>query len=311
MYKYKKIGLGGTFDHFHKGHQAFLLFASQLAQHLVIGITTPEMITHKKFSSQIQEYEMRADAVKSFTKNFFNTVDVIPLTDPYGPTLLGSNVEALAATTATQSGAEAVNKKRESLGLSQLPIHTCELENDDIGQPLASERIRAGSVNRQGKVYKNIFVSTITLTDKQKQFFSKQHGPLVHVPSPSENIFVVGDSSLESFRKHDWPYQLGVIDHLKNRKAYQPDLQIEEPILTTQNQPGEISPVMAAALENALQNKTKHVVIEGEEDLAAAALALLAPLGTLIYYGLPGKGMIEMEVTEALKDDCLKVLSTP
>ncbi|MDQ5951488.1 MAG: pantetheine-phosphate adenylyltransferase, partial [Patescibacteria group bacterium] len=115
MYKYKKIGLGGTFDHFHKGHQAFLLFASQLAQHLVIGITTPEMITHKKFSSQIQEYEMRADAVKSFTKNFFNTVDVIPLTDPYGPTLLGSNVEALAATTATQSGAEAVNKKRESL----------------------------------------------------------------------------------------------------------------------------------------------------------------------------------------------------
>lgn len=310
MYTYKKAGLGGTFDHFHKGHQAFLLFASQVAQHLVIGVTTPEMITHKKYYSQIESYEVRAEAVKKFTKNFFNTVDVIPLTDPYGPTLHGSNVETLVATVATRSGAEAVNLKRSQLGLADLPIHVCELENDENNAPLSSERIRGGGVNRVGKVYKNIFSKNIFLTEKQKQFFSKTHGNVVSTPTPNENIFVVGDSSLELFIKNKWPYQLGVLDFLKNRKPYSPQILFNPPFLTASNQSGEVSTEMVQAIERALQTKTKHLVIKGEEDLAAVVLVLVAPLGSSIYYGQPNTGMVEMIVTEELKNQCLDVFSS-
>jgi cytidyltransferase-like protein len=307
---YKKAGLGGTFDHFHRGHQAFLLFASEQAEHLVVGITTPEMITHKKYHSQIESFETRFAAVKNFTKNFFNKVDVIPLTDPYGPTLTGSNVEVLIATTATKIGAEAVNSKRQELGLTTLPIQVCELEKDSNGQPLASEKIRAGKINRQGKVYKNIFSQNITLTDTQKRYFSHEHGSIVRTPSPSENIFVVGDSSVESFINHHWPYKLGVIDYLKNRKSYSPQLVLDtKTILTIKNAPGEISTEMAEVLEKAINTGTQHIVVDGEEDLAAVALVLLSPLGTHIYYGQPHVGMIEMIVTEQIKEECFKVLS--
>lgn len=310
MFKYKKIGLGGTFDHFHKGHQAFLLFASQLAEHLVIGITTPEMITHKKFNAQIQSYEERADTVKSFTKNFFNTVDVIPLTDPFGPTLIGSNVEALAATTATKAGAEAVNQKRKSLGLTELPIHTCELENDENGQPLASERIRAGKINRLGKVYKNIFSQTLQLAKEQKDFFSQQQGEVVNTPSPAENIFVVGDTCLENFIKNKWQYKLGVVDFLKQKKEYSPLVfSGDESTARIPNPAGTITTELVEALETALTAGTVHIIIDGEEDLAAVALVLLAPLGSHIYYGQPNVGMIEMIATEEKKEACLKILT--
>lgn len=310
MHKYKKIGLGGTFDHFHKGHQAFLLFASELAEHLVIGITTPEMITHKKYFSQIEEYEVRAEAVRSFTKNFFNKVDVIPLTDPYGPTLVGSNVEALAATTATKSGAEAVNTKRNELGLSQLPIHICELENDENGDPLASERIRKGVVNRLGKVYANVFKSSLSLSAEQKVFFSKPQGNIVNSPTPAENYFVVGDTCLETFQKNNWPYQIGVVDFMKQRKEYQPHLVATNDALTVKNKPGEISTEVISALQNQLSQSKAHLVIEGEEDLAAVALVLLAPLNSHIYYGQPNVGMIEMIASETKKEEVYKVLTS-
>lgn len=309
MFKHKKVGLGGTFDHFHSGHQAFLLFASELAEQLVIGITTPEMITHKNNNIQIDSYEVRSEAVKSFTKNFFNKVDVIPLTDPYGPTLLGSNVDALAATSATKSGAEAVNIKRNELGLSSLPIYIRELELDENGLPLASERIRNGEINRRGKVYENILKSTLVLTNQQKMAFAEPQGELVRHPSPTENIFIVGDTSLEYFIKNQWPYQLGVIDFLKQRKPYQPPVIVaDENSIHTSNQAGTISSDLKNSLKKALINKTKHVIVSGEEDLAAVVLVLLAPLGSHIYYGQPQKGMIELRVTEEKKEHIAKIL---
>lgn len=312
MHTYKKIGLGGTFDHFHKGHQAFLLFASELAEHLVIGITTPEMITHKKYVSQIEEYETRANAVKNFTKNFFNKVDVIPLTDPYGPTLQGSNVQALASTTATRKGAEAVNSRRTELGLLELPIHSCELQNDENGEPLASEKIRAGKINRAGKVYANLFNKDLILSTKQKRFFNEIHGKVVKTPSPAENYFVVGDTCVEQFQKHNWPYQLAIYDFLKQKKEYTPHTisSSATSIIKAQNPAGQITKVMEQSLNEALRFPGSHLIVEGEEDLAAVALVLLAPLNSHIYYGQPNVGMVEMIASEQKKEEVYQILSS-
>lgn len=311
MFKHKKIGLGGTFDHFHKGHQAFLLSASQWAEHMVIGITTPEMLSSKKFRTQIETYEKRAEQVKKFTKNFLNKVDVIPLTDIYGPTLAGSSVDSLAATSATKSGLEAINSKRVELGMDELPMYVCELVDDENGNPISSEKIRAGKLSRSGKVYKNIFKSNISLSNNQKKVFSEIQGTVVRRPSPAELTLVVGDTSLEKFIDNDWKYSLGVLDFLKNRKTYQPTLDISPlSAITAHNQPGSISHDLVEALVSALKTQQSHVIVEGEEDLAAVALVLLAPLGTHIYYGQPNVGMVEMIVTEEKKDFCFKTLSS-
>jgi hypothetical protein len=49
------------------------------------------------------------------------------------------------------------------------------------------------------------------------------------------------------------------------------------------------------------------VLIEGEEDLVAAALVFALPLESVMYYGQPGEGMVKVRVSEELKERLLKL----
>jgi uncharacterized protein (UPF0218 family) len=64
---------------------------------------------------------------------------------------------------------------------------------------------------------------------------------------------------------------------------------------------------MKAIVKIDLQTK-KHLFIQGEEDLAAVALSLVLPLGSCIYYGQPQKGMVELVVTEKIKQSFFDLL---
>lgn len=310
MKKYKKVALGGTFDHFHKGHQHFLLAAMELAESLIVGVTTPELHQSKAYSSTIESYEKREKSVKDFLKNLFIEHSVIPLNDIYGPTLAGSTVEALVATTDTEKGTQAINRKRKDLDLNALPIHLVELAKDESGGIISSECIRAGKINRSGKVYRNVFEKNLVISDDQKAIFSQPQGDVVEHPSTAAEIYVVGDYCLKTFREYNWSYDLAVFDHKMQRKSYAPVvLSNDEADLEVKNTAGEISLELVAALEKAQKQQLKHILVEGEEDLAAVALVLLAPLGSNIYYGQPNKGMVEINVDEAFKEKIHQILS--
>jgi uncharacterized protein (UPF0218 family) len=66
---------------------------------------------------------------------------------------------------------------------------------------------------------------------------------------------------------------------------------------------------MSRTLTGALKRDLEHLKVEGEEDLATVAIVLLTPLGTCIYYGQRDLGMIELRVTEKIKDEFRKQLS--
>ena len=64
--RYKTVGLGGTFDHFHDGHRHFLKYAASLSLRLHIGITHPKLTLHKSHAHLIESWEKRAQSVKKF-----------------------------------------------------------------------------------------------------------------------------------------------------------------------------------------------------------------------------------------------------
>jgi len=100
-----------------------------------------------------------------------------------------------------------------------------------------------------------------------------------------------------------------VIDYLINREGYFPPvISPKEVNLQVKNPAGEISTQLTAALKIALEQKFLHVEVIGEEDLAAVALVLLAPLESRIYYGQPEKGLVKIVVTEELKVRIQKIL---
>ncbi len=318
--RYKTMGLGGTFDHFHAGHQQFILFAANLAEELTIGVTHPQMTRQKPWAATIESYEARRNNVKHFCGMHHIRCRVTELTDIYGPTLVDSPVQALAVTAETVPGAKKINQMRTHLGLRDLPVFVSEYFLDESGQPLHAEAIRAGLVNRRGVVYGRYLQQSLILTDEQRQLFSQPQGDIINVANLVKRhqtpvIAVVGDKSLETFITNQWPYDLGVFDQRQLRQpvtssVLDPLAAAATPTLTAANPAGTISAEMVTVLTQALTQQTQHVLIQGEEDLAAVALILLLPLESEVYYGQPGQGIVRMKVTEELKDKTFKALIT-
>lgn len=306
---YSVIGLGGTFDHFHMGHEHFLLFASSLAQHLVIGITDQKMTKHKPFSHSIEPYSTRHNAVRRFCRKNGISCEVVKIQDIYGPTLKPDAVDALCVTEETTKGAENINQMRQKLKYSELPIHVATMMTDQVGKVLSSRRIRAGEVSRAGVVYTTALQQHRTLGENQRSFFQVVQGKLVAQPSVADqrpdapNIVVaVGDSTLEKFLKNKWYATLAVYDgKTKRSHTKQHQLGEERRELQVLNPAGIITKELTAALLTALQKDIKYVFVDGEEDTATIVLVLILPLGAKIYYGQPGEGMVELAVTEEKK----------
>src|SRR5579859_2284736 len=212
--KHRVIGLGGTFDHFHAGHRFFLDFAASLSDNLGVGVATNTLTQNKMFADQIESYEVREQAVQKYFQHRKISGTTFALNDIFGPTLEGTQIEAIAVTETTKSGGEQINQERTKRGLAELPLYICKLLPDENGEGISSTRIREGAIDREGKVFANIFQKDIILSTKQRQFFQQKQGSIVPGPN-SQHVFryAVGDIVLETFVKENWPYNLGVYDY--------------------------------------------------------------------------------------------------
>lgn len=321
MKKYSCVGLGGTFDHFHVGHEHFLEFAGQLADSIMVGVTTPELSQYKTASHLIEDFETRKKAVEHFLRERNIKGEVFALSDPYGPTLENSKVDAVAVTEQTVPGAEAINDKRSTLGLPALPVHVCTLLRDENGELISSTRVRLGEVDRTGRIYRQTIHPDLPLTPEQSAFFHAPQGLVVLSVDPSKlssTVLTVGDVVSETFLKEKWPVQLAVFDKKSERKAYTSShVELTNTTPALDNPPGIITAELVAWLtdffhQNTTQKptSTQHLYIEGEEDLVTVAAVILSPLGIDIFYGQPGEGMVHLHVTEELKKRFADVMNS-
>lgn len=314
--RHQLIGLGGTFDHFHKGHEYFIDFASKLSEKLVIGITDQKLSQSKQHPELIQTFRHRLLDVKHFCEKQGINAELFQLTDPYGPTIdRETRIQALCVTEETVAGGEKINQIREASHARPLAMYVAKMVPDELGRELHSDRIRSGEVNREGTVYLSHFKNEIVLTEVQKQLLRKPLGQIVEKPTENwrtvKNI-VVGDSTLERFMASKWPFDLAVYDKYQQREAVtSPEIDQLQPELTTINEAGTISLQLIKDLQTALKKKLRYLLVTGEEDLATAALILMTPLETRIYYGQPNQGMVEVIVTEQLKEKIFRIVFNP
>jgi pantetheine-phosphate adenylyltransferase len=312
---YNTIALGGTFDRLHIGHKKFINFAAQLGQQLLIGVTAKELTLYKQHARLIQPVEERMAAMEIFCKQQDINASVVEIADDYGPTTDDKTIDAIAVTEVTIKGANTINAKRKEVSLPKLPIHICGLLKDQYGGVISSSRVRSGDISRNGNVYRDILLKTITLADTAREFLTQQHGDIVNQPKQEGIICVVGDASLERFINNHWQYNLGVYDGKTRRQQYESAvLEAINPDDTIANNPGEITQELSKSIIDSIPTiskkvEPKHIKIEGEEDLTSPVLVLTLPLGSVIYYGQPTKGMVELLVTEQLKQETYNILA--
>ena len=155
--KYSAVAVGGTFDHFHRGHEALISKCFEVGRKVIIGITS-DSFAAKLEKHADQPYDERIAALKSFLSSKFpkRRYEVQKLEDYFGPAVIEEDVQAMVVTEETAPRVGMANKERSKRGLKPLETIIIDFFTAQDGRPISSTRIRRGEIDKEGKVLKRI-----------------------------------------------------------------------------------------------------------------------------------------------------------
>ena len=319
--KYKTIAAGGTFDHLHKGHKAFLLWLFEQAENVLLGITT-DTFSAKTKKDSIQTFALRKNTVQKFLKehNLLNKTDIVAIDDMYGPLLeTTTKIDCIGATDDTYANALEINKKRHEKGLSKLQILKMPLVMEE-NKIISSSSIRNGVIGTDGKMWvKDEWKQYAHVLPKDlREELHKPFGNLLkNIPKDitSEKTITVGDVTTKLFLTNNIQPHLAIVDFIVERQQVHYSIEefgfaLNTQIIQIKNSAGHIGAKVWDLLEKSLQMSNKTVIqVYGEEDLLVLPCILLSPLGYHIFYGQPQIGLVHIEVTEQTKKHAYAIMT--
>lgn len=318
-YPFHRSIVGGTFDHFHVGHQTLLKTAFAQSEKVIIGIATSQLYQHKLFAGSIEDFKIREQSLIHFLEenDLTSRAEIVPIHDFYGTSLTDKSLEAIFITESNRANVEKMNSEREKRGFTPLKIIAVSYARGNDDEIIASGRIRQGISDRKGNAFLQLFTQqeTFVLPETQRDAFRHPIGKIsrdiedVIVSYGQKNMLIaIGDVVSTSLLQHGRQADVSIIDGKTRRQAFVPTASFssETERSAAISKAGTIEQqavkIVHAAIQQYLQTQRKQLItITGEEDLLAIPAILLSPLHTVVLYGQFGKGIVVGEVTEETK----------
>jgi hypothetical protein len=117
---------------------------------------------------------------------------------------------------------------------------------------------------------------------------------LKKLKSKKRMIIAVGDVVGRNLIKARISPSIWIYDGMVKRKPVR--WELEFPTHIVGNPRGNITPSLMRAVDDAIRQGKGRIYVKGEEDLATLYCIAVAPIGALVIYGQPKKGMVVVEV---------------
>ncbi|MDG1538669.1 MAG: pantetheine-phosphate adenylyltransferase [Candidatus Poseidonia sp.] len=322
--------VGGTFDRFHAGHRLLLDAAQKSAKRIEIHVTSDPMADAK--SSFIQAFETRREILLQWAESHApGRVTIHMLNDAMGPAPVHQHADCIVATPETRGQCESINAVRTSNGLAPLNIIEVAHMEDVEGGIISSSRIRNGHIDLQGHpwIESRYREQTLLMHPRLDQELKTPMGVLFEGPEDAPEVamfaalegldlstmalIAVGDVTVATLLNMDYVPDIALIDGQTKRTPLAEEEQVDgsrfPSHLRAVNPAGQLTPSLLAAIEQACKMETPALIdVEGEEDLAPLYIHLVAPIGSQIIYGQPGKGVVLQQTTLKTKERCRHLL---
>ena len=141
-----RVCVGGTFDPLHRGHRALLEKAFEVGDHVLIGLTSDEMIK-KTRKYQIRKKELEDYLERKKFKNF----RIVKIDDRYGPSIY-ANFDAIVVSPETEKIALEINRIRVKNGKKGLKIYVIPFVLADDKKTISSSRVKKGEIDIEGRI---------------------------------------------------------------------------------------------------------------------------------------------------------------
>ncbi|XP_062330780.1 bifunctional coenzyme A synthase [Osmerus eperlanus] len=146
---YSDVVVGGTFDRLHGAHKTLLNISCLLAnRRFLIGVCDQELLKKKVLKELIEPYTLRVQRLREFLLDVKPSLqyEIVPLSDPFGPSVVDIKLQCIIVSEETRKGGEAVNRKRLENGLPGLVLHEIQLLKDAHHTETEEEKISSSSL---------------------------------------------------------------------------------------------------------------------------------------------------------------------
>ena len=155
--RFKRLGLGGTFDLLHRGHEYVLRLAFQLAEKVVLGLSTDGLASEIK-RREITPYQERRRRLEVFLKRegLAGRAEIVSISSRLGTAVEDPEMDAVLVSHENLSRASMINEERKRRGLKPVEIVSFRKVLAENGKPISAARIRTGEIDRRGVILRRV-----------------------------------------------------------------------------------------------------------------------------------------------------------
>lgn len=161
-----RVGVGGTFNVIHKGHELLFETAFTVGDFVEVGLTSDDFAKGIK-SVPVLPYFQRKQNLAKYLERFGKPFEIIMISEMSGTAATSERLDAIVVSPETRNQADTINEQRRRNGLKPLKVFAIKEVRADDARVISSSRIVKGEIDREGRLMRPIRVA-VGSTNKVK-----------------------------------------------------------------------------------------------------------------------------------------------